>query len=349
VLHNDLFLKACRREPVERVPIWLMRQAGRYMPVYRALRKQHSILEMIKNPDLACEVTLQPIEAFDLDAAIIFADILPLLEPLGFDLTFESGRGPVIGNPVRSVVDLDRLAPSGEGCALPFTVEAVRRTRSALAGRVPLIGFSGAPFTLFCYAIEGGGSSDFLSARRFLHAEPAAAQRLLRLLTEAAAVYLRAQIEAGADAVQLFDSWAGALGPQTYADQVLPHVRNLAASLADLDVPVIYFSTGTSAYLSLLKTTGARVISVDWRTSLREARSALGADLAVQGNLDPSILLATPEAVRAGARRVLEEAGPQPGFIFNLGHGIHKETPEDNVRVLVEAVRSSRPEGAPAT
>ena len=344
-LLNDRFLRACRCEPVDRVPVWLMRQAGRYMAEYRALRRQHSILEMIKSPDLAAEVTLQPIRAFDLDAAIIFADILTLLEPLGFDLTFEPGRGPVIGNPVRSSGDIDRLAEAGEACALPYTVEAVRRARNALAGRIPLIGFSGAPFTLACYAIEGGGSRDFLSARRFMFSHPAAWGKLMTRLSEAAAMYLRAQAGAGADALQLFDSWAGILGPRDFRTFLLPHVRDLVGSLADLGVPIIYFSTETAGCMPLLKATGASVIGVDWRTSLRDVRAQLGPGLAVQGNLDPSLLLSTPEAIRAAALAILEEAGHEPGFVFNLGHGIHKETPVAHVQVLVEAVRSFRPRG----
>lgn len=347
-MKNDLFLRACRGEPVERVPVWLMRQAGRYMPEYRALRKQHSILEMIKTPDLAAEVTLQPIKAFDLDAAIIFADILPLLEPLGLDLSFEEGRGPVIGNPVRSGLDIERLAEPDEACALPYTVAAIGESRKALAGQVPLIGFSGAPFTLACYAIEGGGSADFLRARRFMHGDPEGWKQLMTRLAGAASIYLRAQAEAGADALQLFDSWAGVLSPRDFQAHVLPHVQKMIGSLADLDVPVIYFSTGTTGYLPLLKETGASVLSLDWRTSLDAARLQLGHGLALQGNLDPSVLLSTPGAVTAATGAILEEAGHEPGFIFNLGHGIHKETPVENVATLVETVRAFQPGAAPA-
>ncbi len=348
---NDRFLKACRREPVDCTPVWLMRQAGRYMAEYRKLRERHPILEMIKTPELAAEVTLQPVRAFDLDAAIIFSDILPVLECLGLPLTFISGKGPVIERPVTTASDVDALPAEADRTPLNPTVEAVRLVRRELDGRTPLIGFSGAPFTLACYAIEGGSSRDFEQARLFMIREPAAWHGLMERLATVIADYLCAQVDAGAQAVQLFDSWAGLLNPmdykrfaQPYSHRILSRVRQHA------DVPVIHFATGSSGILPELKEAGGTVIGIDSRTDLGRARSLLGSDIAVQGNLDPVYLLAGPEAFSSHVDHILKTGGTMPGHIFNLGHGVLKQTPVEHVRALVDMVheRSQRPHAGSA-
>ena len=331
----DRFLKACRREAVDKTPIWLMRQAGRYMAEYRALRKQYPLLELIRDPDLAAEVTLQPVRAFDVDAAIIFSDILPVLEELGFNLSFVPGEGPVIDNPVRSASDVERRLPQPGRGRLDTTCEAIRRVCRELQGELPLIGFAGAPYTLACYAIEGGSSRDFLSARQFMREEPAAWRDLLDRIAATVSAYLQAQIEAGAQAVQLFDSWAGSLSPAEFNTSALPPVRAILDSLTPTGVPRIYFGTGTAGFLPDLKSSGADVIGLDWRVSLSWARSILGADIALQGNLDPTLLLAPPAVFRGQAQAILDDMAGQRGVVFNLGHGILKQTPVDHVRELV--------------
>jgi uroporphyrinogen decarboxylase len=337
----DRFLRACRREPVDRTPIWLMRQAGRYMPEYRALRERHTLLELVKTPELAVAVTLQPIEAFALDAAIIFADILPLLEGMGLDLEFAKGEGPVIHNPLRSVTDIDRLVDPAIEDSLGFTVEAVRLARRALDGRVPLIGFSGAPFTLASYAIEGGSSRNYTRAKGLMYSEPAAWHRLMSLLAERVGRYLAAQAAAGAQALQLFDSWAGALSPDDYRRYVAPHNRRALDLARATGVPVIHFATGTAGFLEDQAAAGADVLGVDWRIDLGTAWDRIGTERAIQGNLDPVLLLAPWPEVERGAAQVLTQAAGRPGHIFNLGHGILPETPVDTVRRLVEWVQHS--------
>jgi len=342
-LKNDRLLKACRREAVDRAPIWLMRQAGRYMPEYRALRAKHTILEMIKAPDLATEVTLQPIDAFGMDAAIIFADILPLLEAMDLDLEFIPGTGPVIHNPIRHTDDIKRLVPADPEEKLSFTLEAIRQTTQALDGRVPLIGFSGAPFTLACYAINGGGSKDWLIPKQFMYEQPEAFAALMDQLTEAVAAYMVAQVKAGAPVVQLFDSWAGILSPKDYRRWVLPSATKILAAVKEADPKAltIHFATGSAGILHLVKEAGSDVVGVDWRVDIKQAWDGIGHDVAVQGNMDPAILLAPKEDVCSTAREIVDSVGGRPGYIFNLGHGIHKQTDPENVRALVNAVQQT--------
>ncbi|MBI1845882.1 MAG: uroporphyrinogen decarboxylase [Candidatus Rokubacteria bacterium] len=333
---ESVFLKAVRREPTPCTPIWLMRQAGRYLPEYRAMRARHSFLELCRNPDAAAEVTLQPVERLGVDAAILFADILLLLEPLGVGLEFAKGEGPVIHRPVRTAADVARLAPIDVDAAVPFVFETVRRARRALAGRVPLIGFAGAPFTVASYLVEGGASREFLHTKRLMYDEPEAWHRLMDLLADATARYLNGQIAAGAEAVQLFDSWVGALGPDDYRAYVLPHSR--AVMKAVTGAPVIHFGTGTAALLPLMREAGGEVIGLDWRVDLDAGWRAVGLDVAVQGNLDPAVLLASPAIIRERARAVLERAAGRPGHVFNLGHGVHQATPVEHVKALVDIV-----------
>ena len=339
---DSRFLRACRREPVDATPIWLMRQAGRYMPEYRTLRQRYGILEIIKQPELALEVTMQPINAFDLDAAIIFADILPLLEGMGLSLEFIKGEGPLIHNPVRTADDVARLAAPPPEEALPYTLDAIRLARKELAARgIPLIGFSGAPFTLACYAIEGGSSRHHARTKGMMFGEPALWNELMTKLTDAAARYLVAQVAAGAQAVQLFDSWCGELSPADYRLCLLPHMKRLVATVKKAGVPVILFGVGTSGLLELLRETGADVIGIDWRIDLCAARNRLGDSVAIQGNLDPITLFAPWEAIQPRAQTVLDAANGQPGHIFNLGHGVLPETPVDHVKRLCEYVHAA--------
>jgi uroporphyrinogen decarboxylase len=334
------FLRACRRLPVESAPVWLMRQAGRYMPEYRALRKKHGILDIIRTPDLAAEVTLQPIRAFGFDAAIIFADILPPLVGMGLDLAFTDGEGPRIENRISSPRDVDRLGTPPADETMPHTLEAIRIVARELeAAGTPLIGFAGAPFTLACYAIEGGTSKSFAKAKAMMFGEPAAWKRLMTKLVTVQADYLVAQARAGAQALQVFDSWAGiALGLTDYRRFALPYNVMLLERLKDVGVPVINFSTGTSFYIDEVARAGGDVIGVDWRRPLDEAWKAIDYERAIQGNLDPAALLAPWRELRYQIDDLLDRAAGRPGHIFNLGHGVLPETPVDNVRRLVEYV-----------
>lgn len=346
---DSRFLRACRREPVDATPIWLMRQAGRYMAEYRALREKHTILEMIKSPELACEVTMQPIEAFDLDAAIIFADILPPLEGMGLELEFVKGEGPVLHNPVRSAADVAALRVPPPEESLPFTLEAIRLARAELDPRgIPLIGFSGAPFTLAAYAVEGGGSRNHAEVKGLMMADPAAWQSLMEKLAEVVGHYLLAQAQAGAQALQLFDSWVGALSPADYRRYVQPYSRRALEIAAQAGVPLIHFGTGTSGMLTDIRDAGGDVIGVDWRIDLDTAWELLGDNVGKQGNLDPIALLAPWPALEERARDVLDRAAGRPGHIFNLGHGILPPTPVENVKRLAEFVHeySSQRAGA---
>jgi uroporphyrinogen decarboxylase len=330
-------LLAARRAPTPYTPVWLMRQAGRYMPEYRAMRQRFGFLELCRNPAAAAEVTLQPVERLGVDAAILFADILLIVEPLGVGLEFARGEGPVIHRPVRTDADVARLQPFDVADAVPFVFETVRTVVAALAGRVPLIGFAGAPFTLASYLVEGGPSRDYLHTKRLMYDEPEAWHRLMELLSSLTARYLNGQIDAGAGLVQLFDSWVGVLSPADYRSYVLPHVRGLIRSLRP-GVPVIHFGTGNPALLPLMREAGGDVIGLDWRVELDTAWAALGHDVGVQGNLDPAVLLARPSYIRRRAQDVLDRAAGRPGHIFNLGHGVLQETPVDHVRALVDAV-----------
>ena len=317
-----------------------MRQAGRYMAEYRAIRARGSFLELCKNPEAAAEVTLQPVDKLGVDAAILFADILLIVEPLGVGLEFGAGEGPSITRPVRADTDVAALGPADIESALGFVFDTVGRVRRALAGRVPLIGFAGAPFTVASYMVEGGASRDYLHVKRLMYEAPAAWARLMDVLVEATARYLNGQIAAGADAVQIFDSWIGALGPADYRTFVLPHMKALFSKLTP-GTPSIHFGTGTAALLPLLREAGGDVIGLDWRVDLAEGWKAIGHDVAVQGNLDPAVLLAKPSYIEQRARAVLDAAGGRPGHIFNLGHGIHKETPVEHVKALVDIVHEA--------
>lgn len=336
----DRFLHACHGQPVDRTPVWFMRQAGRYMPEYRALRERYGILELIKAPELAAEVTLQPLRALPVDAAIIFADILTLLEGLGLQLEFARGEGPVIHNPVRRAADVAALADPPIEESLGYTLAAIRLVRRELEGQCPLIGFSGAPFTLASYAIEGGASRNYERAKGLMWAEPAAWDRLMSLLAERVGRYLAAQAAAGAQALQLFDSWAGALSPGDYRRHVLPYSRRAIAIAREAGVPVIHFSTGTSAYLEAVAEAGGDVIGVDWRVGLADARRRLGPSRPVQGNLDPVLLQGPWPVLQAAADEVLAGGGGL-GHVFNLGHGILPTTPVDQVRRLVDHVHQA--------
>jgi uroporphyrinogen decarboxylase len=331
------FLQACRRERAAFTPIWLMRQAGRYMPEYRAMRARYGFLELCKTPAAAAEVTLQPVERLGVDAAILFADILLVLEPLGAGLEFATGEGPRIAHPVRSAEAVRRLGPVDVHERVGFVFETVRLVRQALADRVPLIGFAGAPFTVASYLVEGGASRDYLHVKRLMRAEPDAWHALMRLLTDVTARYLNGQIAAGAQAVQLFDSWVGTLSPADYREFVLPHSRALIRALAP-GVPVIHFGTGTAALLPWMKEAGGDVMGLDWRVDLGPTWDRLGHDVAVQGNLDPAVLLAPIPEIRRAVAAILDGAGGRPGHIFNLGHGVHQETPVEHVRALVDMV-----------
>lgn len=338
---TSVFLRACHRLPVERTPVWLLRQAGRYQPEYRALREKHSMLELIRTPELAAQVTLQPIESFGLDAAIIFSDILPPLVGMGLDLDFVKGEGPRIGNPISSTRDVDLLGtPPAEETMAP-TLEAIRIVRGELEARdVPVIGFAGAPFTLASYAIEGGSSKDFVKTKAFMLSEPAAWTRLLGKLVTVQADYLVEQAKAGAQALQVFDSWAGrALGREDYLRYVAPANRDLFARVAAAGVPVVNFSLGVGTYLEHAAACGGDVVGIDWQVPLDEAWARVGFERPVQGNLDPAALLAPWRELRFRIDDVLERAGGRPGHVFNVGHGIVPQTPTDNVRRLVEHVR----------
>ncbi|MGH6689460.1 MAG: uroporphyrinogen decarboxylase [Gammaproteobacteria bacterium] len=331
------FLRATRRQPTSFTPVWLMRQAGRYLPEYRALRSRYAFLELCRNPAAAAEVTLQPIERLGVDAAILFADILLIVEPLGVGLEFAKGEGPVIHRPVRTPRDVQALAPVDVENAVPFVFETVRQVTRALGGRVPLIGFAGAPFTVASYLVEGGPSRDYLHTKRLMYEAPDAWRRLMEILVDATARYLNGQIAAGADAVQLFDSWVGVLSPDDYRAFVLPHVRALIAALAP-GTPVIHFGTGTASLLPLMRQAGGDVIGLDWRVDLAAGWAAVGHDVGVQGNLDPAVLLGPPSLIRERVRAILDRAAGRPGHIFNLGHGVHQQTPVDHVRAMVDAV-----------
>jgi uroporphyrinogen decarboxylase len=344
VLVNERFLRACRREPVDRTPVWFMRQAGRYMAEYRALRAKHGLLDLCRTPELAVEVTLQPVRVLGVDAAILFSDLLLPLAPLGVPFDFQAGEGPVIEDPVRTTDDIDALRRFDPREELGMVLEAIRILRRELDGRVPLIGFAGAPFTLASYAIEGGHSNSYATTKALLYGDPAAWHRLAALLADTVADYLRAQVEAGAQALQVFDSWIGALDEADYREFVLPHVRSIFERTRDLGVPTIHFGTGTSHLLGVQREAGGDVIGLDWRLPLDEGWRRAGADVAVQGNLDPTLLFAPRERLLARVDDVLDRAGGRPGHVFNLGHGILPGTPVENVKAVVERVheRSAR-------
>jgi uroporphyrinogen decarboxylase len=333
------FLKACRREPTSHTPIWLMRQAGRYQPEYRALRDKHSFIEMCKRPEIAAEVTLLPIEQLGVDAAILFADILLVLEPLGIGFEFTAGDGPRILQPIRDRRAIDAVAERIDPeASLGYVMETIRLVRSEL-GATPLIGFAGAPFTLASYVIEGGGSKDYLQTKQLMFSDQPAWNVLMTKLTDAVIAYLKAQVAAGAQALQVFDSWVGALGPADYRRFVQPHMRRLFDSLRG-SVPVIHFGTGNPALYPLLAEAGGDVIGLDWRTDLNAQWAALG-DVAVMGNLDPGSLLAPRAVLQQRAQDVLDAAAGKPGHIFNLGHGLFPSASVAQVKALVDYVHEA--------
>ena len=342
-MSDHLFLRACRREPVERTPIWMMRQAGRYLPAYRAVRARASFLELCRTPELACEVTLQPIDELGFDAAILFSDILITLPPMGIDVAFPEA-GPKIGAPVRTQAAIDALHVPDPEAELPYVMEAVRQIQRGLAGRVPLIGFAGAPLTMLTYAVEGGGSKDYPHTKRLLYGAPAAAHALLDKLAATCATYLEAQVRAGVDCVQIFDSWGGIVSPGDFREYPLRYAKRVIEALrasrtwAERPVPIIYFVNGCAPYLDDYASSGADVLGVDWRVGIDEVRRRVGDGVALQGNLDPGALFASPAEIRARVADILARAG-SIGHIFNLGHGVLPSTDPEHVRAMVTAVR----------
>lgn len=334
---NSPFMRAARGQTVPYVPVWLMRQAGRYMPEYRAIRQKVSFLELCHDPALCVEVALMAVERLGVDAAILFSDLLVLLEAMGLEVQFGAGDGPSVGPPIREAAHVDRLPELEDLGRLEFVMEAVRQTRSALPEAMPLLGFAGAPFTLASYAVEGGASHTYRRTKAFMVRDPGAWHALLGRISRAVAAYLKAQIAAGVQAVQVFDSWVGCLGPDDYRQYVLPHSRAVFESLP-AGTPAIHFATGNPALLPLLAEAGGTVIGVDWRVRLDDAWQAVGHERAVQGNLDPTALLADRPEIRRRVREILDQAAGRPGHIFNLGHGVLPETPVENAVAMVEAV-----------
>ena len=332
------FLRACRRLPTDRTPVWFMRQAGRYLPEYRALREKYSLLELCRDPHLATQVTLQPVHALGVDAAILFADILLPLIPMGAKLAFSAGEGPVIENPVRSASDIQSLRPVAAEEDLGYVLEALRLVRRELPESLALIGFAGAPFTLASYLVEGGASRTFRRTKQLMYAEPGAWHSLMEKLSAVLIDYLNAQVGAGAQAIQLFDSWVGALSVEDYQTYAAPHSAAVLAAVARTGVPVIHFGTGTSSLLEAMRHAGGDVIGVDWRIPLDRAWERLGPSVAIQGNLDPVALFAPRPELERRVRAILQAAAGRPGHVFNLGHGILPDTPVESVKAVVEMV-----------
>lgn len=345
-LANDRLLRALAREPVDRAPVWIMRQAGRYLPEYRAVRERAgSFLNLCQSPEMACEVTLQPVDRFDLDAAIIFSDILTIPHAMGLGLHFVTGEGPRFERPLRDAHDIRRLTVPDPDNALGYVMDALRTTRRALAGRVPLIGFAGSPWTLATYMVEGGSSREFATVKAMLYERPEALHRLLATLADAVTAYLNAQIAAGAQVLQIFDTWGGALTPDAYRAFSLAYMARIVEGLTRTSegrrVPVILFTKGGGQWLEDIAATGCDGLGLDWTVDLADARRRVGDRVALQGNLDPCVLHAGPEVVRREVRDVLARAGDAPGHVFNLGHGIQPSTDPENVAALVEAVRAT--------
>ena len=331
------FLKACRGEPVDKTPVWFMRQAGRYMKVYRDLKEKYTFLEMCKTPELACEVTMQPLNVLDVDAAIIFADILLPLEPMGTGLEFSAGDGPVIPRPVRNKKAVENLLQVNAEEQLGFVGDAIKLVRKEIDWKIPLIGFAGAPFTLCSYMIEGGKSRDFTTTKMMMYDATDVWNLLMDKVCTILVNYLKMQVDAGAQAIQIFDSWVGCLNPHDYQKYIMPHLKRVFNGLKDLGVPLINFSTGTSTILNLVQQSGGDVVSFDWRIEIDEARKILGPEQPVQGNLDPVTLFAPLSIIRERVHDILRRAGPR-GHIFNLGHGILQHTPVDHVKAVAEMV-----------
>jgi uroporphyrinogen decarboxylase len=344
-LQNDRFLRALRREPTDTTPIWVMRQAGRYLPEYRATRERAgSFMGLAQNPEFACEVTLQPLERFELDAAILFSDILTIPDAMGLGLSFAHGEGPQFARPVRSGADIERLAVPDMDGELRYVMDAVRLIRKELAGRVPLIGFAGSPWTLACYMVEGQGSRDFATLKAMCWNDPKLAHRLLDTLARAVAAYLSAQAAAGAQALMVFDTWGGLLGPAPFREFSLRYMQQVVAALkADAqarELPMILFSKGANLHLAEMADAGCAALGVDWTIDLGQARRAVAGKVALQGNLDPAVLRSNPEVIRREARAVMDSYGNHPGHVFNLGHGITPEVDPAHVEVLVDEVHA---------
>ncbi|TYO99000.1 uroporphyrinogen decarboxylase [Geothermobacter ehrlichii] len=329
------FLKACRGERTDYTPVWLMRQAGRYLPQYMEVRRKVSFLELCKTPELAAEVTIQPIDYLNADAAILFSDILTPVEPMGLKLDFVPG--PVFENPVRTAADIEALRIPQVEEDVPYVYETIRILRRELDGRVPLIGFGGAPFTLACYMVEGKGSKDFAQIKRMMYGAPELYAALMEKVTEMDRLYLNAQVAAGAQAIQIFDTWGGIVSPLDYEKFILPYTRKLIAGL-DKSVPIIHFVKGAGTMLDKVKLAGSDVVGLDWHVNLGAARDILGADVAVQGNLDPTVLYAPKEHIRTEVKRILDENAGRPGHIFNLGHGILPTVAPEHAKYMVECV-----------
>jgi uroporphyrinogen decarboxylase len=332
------FVRACLRQPVDRTPVWFLRQAGRYMAEYQAVRRHHTLLQICKTPELAAEVTITAAEKLDVDAAIIFADLLLPFESMGLNFEFQAGEGPVIHHPVRTAADVENLRID-RAAELGYVAEAIRKVVAHFQDRIGIIGFCGAPFTLASYMIEGGGSRNYIHTKSLMYRDPAVWGLLLEKIVAVLVEYAAQQVDAGADVIQIFDSWAGALSPADYRDFVLPVTTNLVRKVQALGVPVIYFGVDTATLLPAMRETGADVIGLDWRVPLNQGWSTLGHAVAVQGNLDPILLFAEEALLRQRVREILDQAGGRPGHIFNVGHGIVPGTPVENVQRVVQYVR----------
>lgn len=341
---NSIFVRACKSQPTERTPVWFMRQAGRYMPEYRAIRKEHSLLEICKKPELAAQVTIEAAEILGVDAAIIFADLLLPLEVMGLPFHFSAGEGPVIEKPVRCKEDIANLR-TDRASELGYVSEAVALVAKHFANKVPIIGFCGAPFTLASYMIEGGGSRNYVHAKKMMYNHPADWDALMSKLVSVTSEYSSEQVKAGADVIQIFDSWVGCLSVDDYRRYVLPHITGMVKKLKETGVPIIYFGTDSATLLPAMKETGANVIGLDWRIPLDEGWARVDYEAAVQGNLDPVLLFAEWKEVKSRAEQILQSADGRPGHIFNLGHGILPETPVENVKNLARFVQEYSPTG----
>lgn len=335
---HSRFLNACRRKPTDLRPVWLMRQAGRYLPEYRKIRGKVPFIEMCKNPEIVAEVTLQPLRRFELDAAIIFSDILLPLEKINVGLRFTENDGPVINRPLKTLNNVNKLKVIHPQESTPYLFEAIRIVKRELNGKIPLIGFSGAPFTLASYLIEGGHSKDYLETKKVIFTQPNMWKELMEKLTTIVLHYLNAQIDAGVDAVQVFDSWVGCLSPTDYERFVLPYMKKIYQGLKTKGVPIISFSTGTSGMLELISEAGGDVIGIDWKTNIDSAWKRIGKKKAIQGNLDPAVLLASREVIKERVKDILNRTKARDGHIFNLGHGVLPQTPVENVKFLVDTV-----------
>jgi len=347
-LKNDRFLRALLRQPVDVTPVWMMRQAGRYLPEYRATRaRAGSFLDLCKNPDLACEVTLQPLDRYPLDAAILFSDILTVPDAMGLGLYFAEGEGPKFERPLRSEADIRRLAAPDPEQALGYVSAAVRVIRKALDGRVPLIGFAGSPWTLATYMVEGGASKEYVHVKGMLFDRPDLLHQVLTVTADAVTAYLNAQVSAGAQALMVFDTWGGILSPQCYREFSLQYMARIVDGLTreaqGRKVPVVLFTKGGGQWLEAMAETGCDALGLDWTTSLTDARRRVGHQVALQGNLDPCVLYASPERIRVEVARVLDEFGAGPGHVFNLGHGIHQHVDPSHAGAMIEAVHDLSP------